>query len=86
MEAVLYHAVLDRIVEYVNDMQGCKATELAARAANLGLTGRTAVDAIDDLVLSGRLVEVEYTLPDMPDRVKSFLLPGGTQVRMRVDG
>lgn len=38
-------------------------------------------DYLDELVREGRLVEIEYVLPDMPERVKSVYFPAGTKVR-----
>lgn len=32
------------------------------------------------MVLSGEIVEIEYTIPDQPHRIKSFYLPKGSKV------
>lgn len=39
-------------------------------------------DLISELVSEGELVEVEYSLKNLPYRAKSFLLPKETQVRV----
>jgi hypothetical protein len=35
---------------------------------------------IDQMVKDGELVEIEYVLPDMNYRIKSFYLPKGTEI------
>jgi len=79
----------DEIVRIVTEYQGMKATELVTY---IPLTIHTKKDllwvttteniiaAINELVKERRLVEVEYVLPNMSYRVKSFLLPAGTQL------
>lgn len=45
--------------------------------------GFNVIDLIDEMVKAGDLVEVEYILPTMNYRVKSFLLPKGTKINMK---
>jgi len=79
------------IKQVVTDHQGCKATEVPVLIAhvldNIDNTTQltrsqlqwTAVpELVQDLVDKGELVEVEYVLPNMDYRIKSFLLPKGT--------
>ena len=74
------------IKELVDEKQGCKSVELATLVAmwmakdpeifhNVNVP-----DLIEEMRIDGTLVEVEYILPNMDDRVKSFLLPKGTEV------
>lgn len=70
------------IVATVEAVQGCKATELIANerilpliAANFDIIGMIA-----ELCSEGELVEIEYIIPNIPYRVKSFLFPKGTKV------
>lgn len=77
----------ESIVEAVSSKQGCKDMELfgvpeittflkdIVEFSNIGIDS-----IIDELVKGGKLVEIEYTLPQMPYRVKSFLLPAGTHI------
>ena len=39
-------------------------------------------DLIENLVASGRLIEVEYVLPGMDYRAKSLLFPADAEVRI----
>ncbi len=70
----------DMIVEAVESKQGCKATELTAIPEIVLGVGDNLVPYIYELVEEGRLVEVEYTVPSVPYRLKSFLLPQGTEI------
>jgi len=65
------------ILNLVISKQGCKATELAVEIA-----GKADFELISKLVIERRLVEIEYILPYMPYRIKSFLLPKNTQTRI----
>jgi hypothetical protein len=79
--------VKDIVVDLVTSCQGAKATQLAAVAVEqiAGVLESTGYDPeiVEELVAEGRLVEVEYILPDMDYRCKSFLLPQGTKVRVK---
>ena len=74
----------DLIISKVESLQGCKATELATEIARESL-GQVEADMIVNviyiLIEEQRLIEIEYELPSMPDRTKSFLLPNGTKIR-----
>jgi hypothetical protein len=69
------------IVDHVVGVQGCKATELAA-VSEIAVACRTLGVSfnrvISDLVDEGNLIEIEYSVPNLPDRIKSFFLPSGS--------
>lgn len=85
-------AVKKMIAEIVANIQGCKATELAVHVAQhvTNPTTRQQIfdsnfdfpDLLQEMITEGMLVEVEYVLPSMNYRCKSFLLPAGTQVNV----
>ena len=62
-----------QILETVTRLQRCKVMELIAKI-------RTTPEDIQALIDSGDLVEVEYILPSINYRIKSFLLPKGTKI------
>ena len=72
------------IVEIVETKQGCKATELvdfiAGTHPELLVVLDDLTDTIEEMVHEGELVEVEYVLPQIEYRAKSYLLPRGTQI------
>ena len=76
------------VVQAVIELQGCKSTQLvvsdqlkdlylAENASDLHLENLLA-----DLVANGQLIEIEYELPNLNCRIKSFYLPKGTTVRV----
>lgn len=67
------------IVDTVTSTQGCKATELAAKK-DIALNCEDLPELIAELIQEDQLVEVEYVLPNLNYRVKSFLLPAHTKV------
>lgn len=80
-EEIIRKIVLDN----VEDKQGVKATLLAVKVAS-GALPYTPDDydlpnLLDKMVRAGEIVEIEYILPSMPERIKSFLLPAGTKIR-----
>lgn len=63
--------------------QGLKATELVAdeRIAEFNATHEIDVaTALEELVAEKRVLEIEYTVPNLPERLKSFYLPMGSIV------
>ena len=70
------------MIKFVTDRQGCKAIELTAEAVSFfpAIDSATIISALGRLVMSGKLVEIEYTLPQLSYRVKSFLLPSGASL------
>ena len=74
--------VKDRLVAIVEQQQGCKAMRLAMDAAHLPFTeGEDFPELLQELIDAGELVEVEYVLPNLDFRAKSFLLPAGSTAR-----
>jgi hypothetical protein len=76
------------IIETVTTYQGIKATELVVRVfeslhkmPEIPSSGEEVIATINELVELGDLLEIEYILPTMTYRVKSFLLPKGTIIR-----
>lgn len=45
----------------------------------------TFLQMLETMVKQGAIVEVEYVLPDMKDRVKSVYFPAGTTVRLNAN-
>lgn len=82
--------VRERLLRYITERQGAKGTELIADLFNRALNNKeikSIADAnipemLETLVAEGRIVEVEYRLPLMAWRVKSFYLPKNTEVRL----
>lgn len=72
---------LEIVEKIVNNRNGIKATELAALSDVRDV--KDLVQTIECLVQNGRIVEVEYVLPNISYRIKSFLLPKGTQIQTR---
>ena len=63
---------------------GKKGIDLFAELASLGYTDHDLIHlTIEDMIWSGRIIEVEYELPTMEYRVKSFYLPGKTNIKIR---
>ena len=70
------------VCDLVTRKQGCKTMDLIPSFYEWpGSTEFTLDSLADDLVEEGRLIEVEYVLPGMLNyKIKSFLLPAGTDV------
>lgn len=74
------------IIETVERLNGCKATELAARVTEeVFKRGEQQlpfdfVEILQKIIDRGDLEEVEYILPNLSFRTKSFVLPKGTQI------
>lgn len=75
----------DHVYDVVVKSQGCKATEIVP---HLSLEALQALETNDistiiaELINERKLIEVEYELPEMNWRTKSFLLPFKTEVRV----
>jgi hypothetical protein len=77
----------DKIVELITEVQGCKATELVTKSQfNLDMIRALEVydlpTVLAELLHERRLIEVEYVLPQLNFRAKSFLLPAGVEVKI----
>lgn len=69
------------LVDKIISLQGCKATQLASDeevVKELSMKDHDVPDLLEELVKEGRIIEIEYVLPEMTWRVKSFYLPPGT--------
>ena len=71
---------MEAIAEVVRNKQGCKATELVCVELLLEVFEAFGIEIIYEAVKVGSIREVEYILPDMNYREKSFLLPAGTEI------
>ena len=72
------------IVERTTGIKGVEAvSELALHCIDKGfeIPADDVAGALSALVRDGHVVEVEYTVPETPGRVKSFLLPAGSRAR-----
>jgi hypothetical protein len=70
------------IVTTIESLQGCKSTQLAAESNLINVFSNfDLVSLIDEMIKEELLVEIEYVLPNMDWRCKSFLLPAKSQVR-----
>lgn len=67
------------IVELVTRKQGCKMIEIICDRKIHALECNPE-KLVEELVDEGKIIEVEYVLPEMTYRVKSFLLPVGTTI------
>ena len=74
------------IIDRVTERQGCKAMELMGDGKLMkfldsygpGLPSKEFMAALSELIEDEQLIEIEYTIPALPWRAKSFLLPGGS--------
>ena len=77
----------ERICAYIAERQGCKLMDLFGPNTNIFncMEDTTAFHvAIAELIESGNLIELEYTTPAQPERIKSFLLPKGSTLNSGV--
>lgn len=83
---MLHEQLKDHVYDIVVRLQGCKATEIIPRLSLEALQsleeGNDISTIIAELINERRLIEVEYELPQMDWRTKSFLLPFKTDVRI----
>ena len=66
------------ICETVQQLQGCKCTELVTKNSIWQFSLEEIYRAIDYLASIGELLVINYTLPTMREREKTYLFPGGT--------
>ncbi|MCH8860496.1 MAG: hypothetical protein IH843_05095 [Thaumarchaeota archaeon] len=79
------HFLRKKISQRVADKQGCKMTELAAEIDLIEEAHNKNVNFVDEIygmIRDGELVEVEYILPNIDYRIKSYLFPDGTDVKI----
>lgn len=72
------------VCDLVTEKQGCKVMDLLPQFYEaIGSLDYKLDSLVDELVKESRIIEIEYVLPGMLDyRIKSFLLPGGTDVKI----
>ncbi len=79
-------AIKDLVSKTVNEHQGIKATELVVlvvqQCSEFPFKHEEFENAVSELVEEGEIVELEYTLPSMDYRVKSYYLPKGTVIEV----
>ncbi len=77
----------EKIVEKIKENGGCKASELAAEydIINSFQNIDDFFAALDYLVASKEIIEIEYVQANMPQRIKSLYLPKGTKVNFVVE-
>jgi len=78
-------SIYNAMVEEVASIQGCKATELfcCSRVSELYVEHSGAEDTDPDSLLElavfcEDIISIEYSVPNIPHKVKQFLLPKGT--------
>jgi hypothetical protein len=78
----------DLIITVINDNNGGKGTEIAT-LVGVSLTDKNLAaeleydiweDGFTPLIEQGKIIEIEYVLPNMPHRIKSFFLPADTEI------
>jgi hypothetical protein len=85
--------IKQRIVAIITDRQGCKAMELASSLDILSATQPgteyrkssgdfNLLELMNELVAERKVVEVEYVLPNLSYRAKSFYLPASTTIQV----
>ena len=79
----------NRIVEIVTEKQGCKVTELCVLpelvlADDGEGNGFSIPELVEELALEERIIEIQYVIPAMDYRIKSFLFPVGTEIKSGV--
>lgn len=78
----------DLILNEVSCCGGLKITELISRVSIKLKEQHQEVGNISDqiakLVCEDELIEIEYVLPNFKHKIKSFLLPAGSQVSMTI--
>ena len=79
-------ALRDEAIRLVSDLQGIKGVDLVLGLAIFSADGNANADeitkTISDLVNEGEIVEIEYVLPLLAFRTKSFYLPKGTEAHL----
>lgn len=76
-------------LDIINDSTGLKVTELVTKVTigihedteiNPKPTGDEVVAMVNKLIKSGQIIEIDYTVPTMDWRIKSFLLPKDSKI------
>jgi len=75
----------EAILQVINSHNGIKGTELVMKVlelvhCELYLKKENYNEILDKLVESGEITEIEYSVPSMNYRIKSFYLPKNAQI------
>lgn len=82
---IIPEKIKDIILEEVSS--GIKMNELCTNLIedfidNPEINNYTPVEVVNEMIKNGDIMEIEYCLPNMRYRLKSFLLPKGTEIIM----
>jgi len=69
----------EQILKLVNESTGIKATELVARMDDENLLDFQEV--VNKLVKEDKIIEMEYTVPNLSWRLKSMYFPAGSMFK-----
>jgi len=81
--------IAHHFLDIINDSTGLKITELTTKVTmgihedtefNPKPTGDEIIETINRLIQMGQIIEIDYTVPSMDWRIKSFLLPKGSKI------
>jgi hypothetical protein len=76
-----YEEIITRIV---NSSQGIKGVDLSLKVMEEINPHKFSIEeynkALDELTKTNQILEIEYILPQMDYRIKSFFLPSGTEL------
>jgi len=73
----------ERLLEKIVGLQRLKGTEICSiPELVIDLQGFDIPELLNEMVKEGQIMEIEYVLPEMNWRVKSFYLPAGTEARI----
>jgi len=74
--------IKDTILQIVNEKQGIKAVELVLKVMDIVNPARFNLEEYNEgltqLIHNREIIELEYILPNMENRVKSIYFPKGT--------
>ncbi len=76
------YLLVDKLVAKVESLQGCKAVELMVELTN-EYHPAAWPDVLTEAIAAKKVVEIEYVLPSLDFRVKSFILPIGTEITIK---
>ena len=65
----------NKVLEMVTENNGCKLMELVVDCIDLK-DAACLSEAVEQLVKEGRLIEIEYCVPNMSYRTKKFFISG----------
>jgi len=72
--------IKELIINCINEHTGIKGVDLVVDVCSNEVNTEEYENALNELVMNGEIIEVEYTLPSMDYRVKSMYFPKETVV------